>query len=191
MPFFIAMTKPIKTRNRKTRGAGFSLVELLVVIFIIAVTTGIFLFSYGEDRVAKELEASSQEFLSVLREAQNYALTGKQLEGDTIPCGYKVDWSNSNTSYRLLYYYRTTNEPACQIPLDSNASSLVYTRELKGAVLASPGDLFFTLPHGVPIPTPINGAPVSVTLVQGSAVRVVCLYAEGRLSHYEGNSCPF
>ena len=180
---------PLLSKKQIAYHQGFSLVELMVVIFIVSLTAGILLSSYGEDRAVKELEANSREFAGALREAQNYALTGKRLQANTIPCGYKVKWGNS--SYDLIYYYRGTGDSACQVPADSNTSSTVYTRILKGgALFQTDSGVTFTLPHAVPEPSPGVGVPLPIILEQGSAVHVVCLYEKGRLSDHKDGLCP-
>lgn len=168
---------------------GFSLVELLVVIFIISLTAGILLVSYGDDRAAKELEASSREFAGALREAQNYALTGKLIGSGTIPCGYQVDWTGS--SYRLIYYYRTPSTPSCAAPVTTILSSTVYTKNLKkGATFMNSSALTFILPHGALNPGLPGNTPWPIILTQGNVSHVVCIANNGQLSDYPGSTCP-
>jgi len=57
--------------NRK----GFSLMELMMVIAIISIMISVVLIY--SDRTKKELEGAAREVAASIREAQNYALTGK------------------------------------------------------------------------------------------------------------------
>lgn len=66
--------------------AGFTIAELLVGIFIIALISGIFLANYrSADRQAK-LNMAAQQVASGIRSAQNYSLGLQEFEG-SIPQG--------------------------------------------------------------------------------------------------------
>jgi prepilin-type N-terminal cleavage/methylation domain-containing protein len=156
----------MKNKNNKKHRNGFSLVELLVAVFIIAAISAISFFALRGTRGATQLRASQREVAAVIRLAQSYAIQGKtQLIGgeQKVPCGYGFRFI-SNNEYQIFY-----NEPptgageSCQImnnpcaPDDCKYNSSSKSLEgfsLKGnVVLDSPGyltsSLYFSVPNSI------------------------------------------
>lgn len=159
--------------------AGFTLIEVLIAMAIMGIMAGIIAVSLGNGRIERELEANAREFTGVVREAQNYALTGKQAIVGTDPCRFRISWSGS--SYTLTYWFKDTGE-VC------NQNSVMATYTLKNGVVFSNADAFyFTLPHAT-----LDFAAVSkeVILNKQSINHVVCVYATGRISDQLGIICP-
>lgn len=70
-----------------TQKVGFTLVELLVSIGIIAVVTSAFLISYNQYKKSANLNMATQEIVSNIRRVQNYALASKEDASGSIPDG--------------------------------------------------------------------------------------------------------
>src|SRR5687768_13964086 len=86
-------------RKRLQRRLGFTLVELLVVIGIIAILIGILLPTLGRAREASRRVAC----LSNLRELNHHLVMYAQLYHDRLPIGY-VDESNvKQLNYQIRY----------------------------------------------------------------------------------------
>ena len=60
--------------------------ELMVVIAIIMIMTVVMLVVSVRDREKKKFEAAGREVAAAVREAQNNALTGKQIQNTDLPC---------------------------------------------------------------------------------------------------------
>lgn len=68
----------VNTKNK----SGFSLVELIVVMAIIVIMTGVLLVSQGgNNRNQEDVEAAARKVAAQLRQLQNEALSGKQIGG--------------------------------------------------------------------------------------------------------------
>ena len=75
---------------------GFTLVEILVVIFIIGTMSAAVLFSFGKGQEGAMLTRAAAAFESDIRRAQILAITSHDFEGST-PCGYGVHYLTQRT----------------------------------------------------------------------------------------------
>lgn len=148
---------------------AFTLIEVMVVMAIISVMSGMVIVSLTDSRVKRELETNAREFAGVVREAQNYALTGKQLIPDTTPTSYGIQWTDSAPNYSLLY---------------NGVSFSNYTLK-NGVTFSSGGNLSFSLPHAN-----FNGS-TSVKFTKKAIYHTVCISSDGRTSDQPGDViCP-
>jgi prepilin-type N-terminal cleavage/methylation domain-containing protein len=161
---------------------GFTLIEIVITVAIIGIASTVVLAGLGGGRAEREVEASAREFASVVREAQNYALTGRQLTSNTDPCRYQVGWSGSQ--YSLTYFYAPAGG-SCAAP----ASPTPTTYALKGGVaFSSAGSAYYRPPHAA---NDISGSKL-VVLTKNGSYHSVCLYGNGRVLDQAGqlSVCP-
>ncbi len=126
-------------------GAGFTLLELMVVIALIAFVglASIIFMSPAKKNVA--LRASQREVASTIRLAQSYALQGKMPTGLDSICGWGFRFSDSE-NYQIFYY---TND--CDSPGNSTGTTSFENYPLSRGVAVSGGNnikIFFRIPHG-------------------------------------------
>lgn len=75
---------------------GFTLIEVLVVAFIIGIMSAAVLFSFGKGQEGAMLTRAAAAFESDLRRAQILAVTSRDFEGST-PCGYGIHYLTQRT----------------------------------------------------------------------------------------------
>jgi len=100
---FICKIKKITliiTRN----GAGFTLVEALVVIFVIGVISSIMIVNWRRNEEQYKLQRAAQQIAQTIREAQDFALNGKKMDwpGDPdglVPRSYGVQFQRGSRTY--------------------------------------------------------------------------------------------
>ena len=153
---------------------AFSLIELLIVVAIIGALTTLVMTSLGNGRTTKELAVNAQAFISVVREAQNNALTGKQ----TIPgrsCAFRV--SSFGAGYAV--YSGFINSGFCtSFNLDGT-----YTLT-NGVSFSSLPIISFSVPHATLV------IDKKVVLTKNSMFHTICIYVDGRISDSAGDiSC--
>lgn len=155
---------------------AFTFVEVVVVMAIISIVFGMVIVSLTNSRVKRELETNAREFAGVVRQAQNYALTGKQILEGTNPCQFQVDWNGSG--YTLIYHYKDSNG-------NCNQTSTMAVYPLKnGVTFTGSGSLSFTLPHAV-------SGSTSLQFIKNGINHTVCISSDGRVSdHPGGAACP-
>lgn len=163
--------------------AGFTLVELAVVIAIIGILVTLTSVSFGTQNTKKALEVNAREISSVFREAQNYALTGKQLNSSNTTCAYSVTWVASTSTYSLNAIPK--NGATC-----NGTPTIIVTYLLKqGVTFTGSGSVSFSLPWGT------SSGAVKVLLSRLGDVatyyHTVCLNASGTVVDQVGNiTCP-
>ncbi len=166
-------------RQTKNNSRAFTLIEVVVVMAIISIMTGVVIVSFGSGRVQRELETNAREFASIVREAQNYALTGRQAIAGTTPCSFGISWSGAN--YNISYIYRIGTGACTQ-------TSLVNSYVLKnGVAFGNSGSFNFSLPHAS-LSFASGSSPAVLT--KQSISHIVCTYAEGRIVDRPGSVCP-
>jgi len=82
---------------------GFTLMELLASMFIIALLTGIFLVNYHGTNERNKLIAATQKLASDIRMAQNYALGSKEFDGDIPLGGWGVHLDTTSPNNYIIF----------------------------------------------------------------------------------------
>jgi len=87
-----------------TRQSGFTLAELSVSIFIIALIGGIFLVNFHNTNKRSEINVVKQKLASDIRLAQNYSLGSKTYDGVTIPSGgWGVHFDLADPTHYIIF----------------------------------------------------------------------------------------
>ncbi len=160
---------------KKTR-AGFTLIEVMIVVAIIGITSATVFVSLSTSRSTRGLDRASREVLAALREAQNYALSGRSA---TI--------SENNTYFGLQISSATTYSVV-------SSTSTIGSYSLKDGVAFTSGNttIEFTLPRGE---VRQGGGPLvgsyRISVAKGGSSLYVCLYPTGRIVENGSNgTCP-
>ncbi len=174
------MNTNIKKQFLRTYLAAFTLLEILIVLSITAITSSILLIDFNSGRIDQELEASAREVASAFREAQNYALTGYQGVAGSKPCRFEISWIGA--TYTTTYYYKNAAGIVC------DQSAVIHSYTLRnGITFSSSGNFFFKLPRA---DVSFAGASQAAVLSKAGFDYVVCTYQTGRIDQYSGASCP-
>lgn len=171
---------------------AFTLVELVVVLSIISIATGITLVSFSSQRVPRSLERASREVVAALREAQGYALSGRSSSGED-NCWIGLDSATGAAAYTLMNNYRTGATCA------TSANGTVASYSLKeNVVFTGTERISFRLPRGEVLY--LNGGAMSVLgpggsriigLTKGGSTRYICVYSTGRIiENGSSSTCP-
>lgn len=160
--------------------AGFTLIEMLVVVAIVGIMTTVVVASFGSGRTKKELETNAREFAAALRETQSYALTGKQVAGGGSACAFSVTWMDLST-----YKLGSTASGSCE----AEPTSLTSYSLKNGVTLSNFGMISFKLPWAAVTFT--SGSGSQVIFSKSSDTHSVCINVEGKITDQVGSlSCP-
>jgi len=97
------------SKQRKIKAEGFSLVEMLVIVFIIALLSSLVLANYQIGKQGSYLKAGAQRLAGDLRRAQTLSLavrTENKIGENRAACGYGIllgGPTNNSTQYSLFY----------------------------------------------------------------------------------------
>ncbi|MFC1645011.1 Tfp pilus assembly protein FimT/FimU [Patescibacteria group bacterium] len=143
---------------------GFTLLEVLVVTAIILIMTVSILATLNSNKLDRELESAGDQTYSAIREAQNYALTGKE----TAPGCDVYSFSFSDDRYII------SNKES-----DGTECAFRTVGELKNSVqFAGSGSIDFSVPHG-----DVNVETVeSIGLSKSGKTYNVCVYNVGAVT---------
>lgn len=82
---------------------GFTLIEIVVVVSIIVIITGIVIFNIGSVRQNSALLKSAQNLSLNMRQVQNYSLSSKDFKAQGVPCGWGIHFNGlGSTSYIIF-----------------------------------------------------------------------------------------
>ena len=83
--------------------SGFTLMELLASMFIIALLTGIFLTNYHGANQRNKLIMATQKLAGDMRMAQNYALGAKEFDGNMPAGGWGVRLDTASPNNYIIF----------------------------------------------------------------------------------------
>lgn len=82
---------------------GFTVVEMLVVLSIIGVITGIVVFNVGSQQRNSALLRSAQNLSLNLRRIENFALSSKVFKTSGVPCGWGVHFNGAGSTSYVIF----------------------------------------------------------------------------------------
>lgn len=180
---FVKISYRLEYKKMKHQKKGFTLIEVVVVVAIIAIMSAVIFSNVNSGRSQSAVDAATRTLANAIRELQQYSLTGKQMVTNSDPCLYQIAWISGTARYTTTYFYKD-NSGTC------NQSMTIATYTLPGGVLFSgTGSLGFTLPYGKPN---FGTASVALPVIKaGSVSGVTCVYSNGLINSAVGSvSCP-
>ncbi len=107
-------TKSLAMTRKKSLSfeCGFTLVEVLITAAIIGIMTSATFVSIQRGKIDKEVRVVAEQVASAIREAQNYALSGKQPSATDTACGFGFRRSTA-TAYDIFYNHTTATTVDC------------------------------------------------------------------------------
>lgn len=137
----------LKIRQKLKLQAGFTLIELSVSIFIIALISGVFMVNYHNTNKRSEINIVKQKLASDIRLAQNYSLGSKTYDGVTTPGGgWGAHFSLADPGHYIIF----ADKSAVGFPNGNQAYDAGEAMETK------------TLPAGVTISDLSPANPVDI-----------------------------
>ena len=148
---------------------AFTLLEVMIVLGAIGIMTALMLVAISSSRHKTELEVAANQVSASLREAQNYALTGKMNQGDSC-IDYVFTGTTNPSNYRIRGY-----------PVSCNFNML---QMLSGGVVFQGSPMIrFSAPHG-----DVTGDTAIILQKSGDTI-YVCINSVGLVTK-SWTGCP-
>jgi prepilin-type N-terminal cleavage/methylation domain-containing protein len=171
----------------KKQLSGFTLIELMISMAILSIMTTVTIVSMGGAKTKQEVEGAARQVAAALREAQNYALTGKNIgaSGD-VPCQFRLEADGTST---FTIQQKKFDSGVCTA---DSGSPMSYS--LSNGVTVSTNNASFDVPRGEVFNDALgelNGdEKVDFSISKDGSTAHVCLYPFGRIEERSiGGSC--
>lgn len=184
--------------KRYKSNPGFTLIEVLVSVAILAIMAAVTITSMGGGRNRQEVGGAARVVAATLREAQNNALAGKNITGTMSdrPCQFRVRTITGTGT--IAHEQLSAGDTFCPTPgtLTTNIWSGASTNLLNGVTFSASTEVYFDVPRGEPknslgIEVSAVTGPVDFSITKGPDTVHVCVYPLGRIEETAvGASCP-
>ncbi|MCX6813817.1 MAG: prepilin-type N-terminal cleavage/methylation domain-containing protein [Candidatus Azambacteria bacterium] len=172
-----------------TISKGFTLIEVLVVLSIIVVITGIIIFNIGTERQNSALLRSAQNLSLNLRRAQSFALSSKIYKTVGVPCGWGVHFNGANSTSYIIFADLAVS-PSCSdrdFIRAANGSEDFETVNLESGININSlsnnlSDIVFTPPDPTVNFTPDQTSASVVMINKNGATRLININKTGFIS---------
>lgn len=155
--------KGVISKNR-----GFTLVEMLVVIFIIGIISAILIVNWRNNENQYKLQRAAQEIAFNIRKAQEMALNGRKCSDGEVPdSSFGVNF-DSGTINSYTVFCDKNNNNTYQTP---SADLFVEAISIEPGIVihslssgAQDLDITFSLPDGFAVINPQAASPATITI---------------------------
>jgi prepilin-type N-terminal cleavage/methylation domain-containing protein len=130
-----------KNKNHLLFGKGFSLVEIIIVIALMAVMTAVLFASQVGDKTQEDVATSARQVAAQLRALQNEALNGKQI-GEISACYFKFETAGNETGYTISY-----NDCSNSL-IDGSSQWIELGSGRQNVFISSAVNMYFSAPWG-------------------------------------------
>ncbi len=168
---------------------GFTLIEVLVVLAIIVIITGIVIFNVGLERQNSALLRSAQKLSLDLRRAQSFALSSKTYKTSGVPCGWGLHFNGlSSTNYVIFADLASSaNCSDRDFIRAGNGSEDFETANLESGISinslsSSLSDVVFTPPDPVVVFIPGQTSASIILINKDGATRTISINKTGFIS---------
>lgn len=129
---------------------GFTIIELIVVMFIITLLSTLVLANYRQGQWTYSLSRATQQMASDLRKAQNMAMSGVDIEGQY--CGYGIEIYVNPRPYSYRFYADVVDDCSDSNHKYDGSDFVIETVNLPNGITIrssspSPLDIFFEPPE--------------------------------------------
>jgi len=150
------MKKVFNIKNINKNNQGFSLIELMIAVALIAILTSIIITTASFSDTQKNLTLTKNELQAAIRLAQSYSLSIPEMENENV-CGFGVEIEDAR-KYSIFYTYNSDaggDPTACKDDPLEDGSIIKETikdvtiAENKKVTVSSVGEIaFFQAPYG-------------------------------------------
>lgn len=174
--------------------SGFTLVELVVSMAILSIMAAITIVSLSGTKTKQEVEGAARQVASAIREAQNYALTGKNITSTSTNRACQFSVASTVNTASLSIKQASISGASCGAP----AVATTYSLQNGVQFSVASREVLFDVPRGEPSDAngEIGGSQggaspyVDFSFAKNGSTAHVCVYPLGRIEEKPiGGSC--
>ncbi len=172
-----------------SNSSGFTLIEIMVVLAIMAIIMGIVIFNIGSQRQNSALLRSAQKLSLDLRRVQNYTLSTKGFKSVGIPCGWGVHFNGAGSTSYIIFadLASAVNCSDRDFIRASDGSEDFENANLESGIImsglsSSLSDVVFTPPQGAVTFTPDQATAIITLINKNSTTRAISINKFGFIS---------
>lgn len=155
---------------------GFTLIELMIVVFIIGLLSSIVTINFRSQRSSQEVQIAGQDFISNIREIQNNILTGKRVSGSEAADAYEITFNTATQSYSVDYYLGTNKTAYKTVALSQN---IEIGQLYRGIVPVAQMKIRFDAPYGKITVDTLSNQIAEIVLSHKTETRNVSVLVDG------------
>lgn len=178
---------------KKTR-SGFTFVELVVTMAILSGMAAVTIVSMNGGKTRHEVQSATHLVASALREAQNYALTGKNMTSNPAnrPCKFRTRSVMGGSA--IFVEQLSAGMVSCPQPGSTPDSWSGATYNLtNGVIFSATTEVRFNVPRGEPTNpsgVELSGATsIDFPVSKSGSTAHVCVYPLGRIEEKPVGGC--
>ncbi len=168
---------------------GFALIEVLVVLAVIVIITGVVIFNIGSERQNSALLRSAQKLSLDLRRVQSFALSSKVFKTSGVPCGWGAHFNGAGSDNYVVFADLAVSQNCSDRDFvrAANGSEDFETINLESGITISSlssglSDIVFTPPDPIVTFTPSQVSVNIILINKNSTIRSITINKTGFIS---------
>jgi prepilin-type N-terminal cleavage/methylation domain-containing protein len=156
------------------KGAGFTMMEMLVVIFIIGVMSSILVVNWRKNEQTYLVQRTAQEIAQNIRKAQDLALTSKKYSvSEDVPSYYGINFATNNPTSYFIFADKNGNKTYQPSDFKIDNKNILISSGVQIDYLSAGNnlDIAFSIPDGF---TYVNGQTVDSTTIRIKKTGATC-----------------
>ena len=167
------------TEKTKKTFSGFTLIEIVVAMAILSIMAAVTITSMSGAKTKSEVDGAARQLAASIREAQNYALTGKNITSTSTNRACQFSVVSTSGSGTFVLKQASMAGTTC----GALANAVTYTLQ-NGVSFSAGSEVRFDVPRGEPrdnVGGELTAGNIDFSFAKNGSTAHVCVYPLGRI----------